>query len=78
MAIVVLVDLFPSKDSVQKQLVLKLVEDLENHLGVQAQRISISDVWKQQPPKAAAGESLHEYLKEVCSFLLRMPDPTIV
>ncbi|PQE06716.1 Amidase signature domain protein [Rutstroemia sp. NJR-2017a BBW] len=61
MAIVVPVDLFPSKDSLQKQLVLKLVEDLEKHLG----RISISDVWKQQPPKAAAGESLHEYLKEV-------------
>jgi hypothetical protein len=68
MAIVAPVDLFPSEDSLQKQLVLKLVEDLEKQLAVEAQRISISELWKQQPPQAAAGESLHDYLKEVCSL----------
>ncbi|PQE16360.1 hypothetical protein CJF32_00006229 [Rutstroemia sp. NJR-2017a WRK4] len=73
-AIVVPVDLFPSKDSLQKQLVLKLVEDLEKHLGVEAQRISISDVWKQQPPKAAAGDSLHEYLREVGASIFLYED----
>ncbi|PQE05256.1 Amidase protein [Rutstroemia sp. NJR-2017a BVV2] len=60
MAIVVPVDLFPSEDSLSKQLVPKLIEDLENHLEVEAQRIGMSEIWKQQPPQAAAGESLHE------------------
>jgi len=65
MAIVVPIDLFPSTDTLQKKLVLNLVEDLEKHLKVEARRISISGLWDDQPPQAAAGEHLHEYLKEV-------------
>ncbi|KUJ13471.1 uncharacterized protein LY89DRAFT_737451 [Mollisia scopiformis] len=65
MAIVVPIDLFPTADTPQKRLVLKLVEDLEKHLKVEAQRVSISGLWDDQPPQAAAGESLQDYLREV-------------
>ncbi|KAH8674353.1 hypothetical protein BGZ60DRAFT_513763, partial [Tricladium varicosporioides] len=67
MAIVVPIDLFPSTNTLQKKPVLDLIEDLENinNLKVGAQRVSISGLWGEQPPQAAAGESLHEYLKEV-------------
>ncbi|KAH8588310.1 amidase signature domain-containing protein [Bisporella sp. PMI_857] len=65
MAIVIPIDLFPPNDNLQKRLVLGLVEDLEDHLKIEAQRISISDLWNKQPPQAADGQSLHEYLKEV-------------
>ena len=66
MSIVVPIDLYPTDDTPQRRLVLKLVENLERHLKVEAQEISISGLWDEQPPTAATDQSLHDYLKEVC------------
>lgn len=46
------------------------ITDLEKHLGVSAQRISLGSVWDEVPPTEANGKSLREYLADVleCCF----------
>jgi hypothetical protein len=43
----------------------KFVATLENFLGIQADKISLSDIWDSKPPSEANGQSLEEYMRQV-------------
>jgi hypothetical protein len=60
-------NLVPPEDTLQKELVQAVVEDLESYLKVKAQRIDITALWGQNPPAEAGGEGLYTYLQEVCT-----------
>lgn len=44
----------------------KFVAMLEQFLEVKADKIRLSDAWDAHPPKEANGQTLEEYMKEVC------------
>lgn len=44
----------------------KFVAMLEHFLGVKADKMRLSDAWEAHPPKEANGQTLEEYMKEVC------------
>lgn len=44
----------------------KFVAMLEHFLQVKADKMRLSDAWDAQPPKEANGQTLEEYMKEVC------------
>lgn len=62
--IVLPLDLLPTEDTPQKHIVLDFVKDLETHLKIEADRISISDLWAKTTPERAKGQGLHEFLAE--------------
>ncbi|KAG8529751.1 uncharacterized protein KY384_005232 [Bacidia gigantensis] len=49
----------------RKKVVLDFLEDFGAFLHIKAERIKLSELWGQSPPKEAKGQSLHEYLKDV-------------
>lgn len=59
--IILPLDLLHTENTPQKRIVLDFVKDLETHLKVKADRISISDLWAQKPPDAAKRQGLHEF-----------------
>lgn len=63
-SIIVLTDLM-TEDTAQGQIVLNFVQDMEAHLGVKAERISVSDRWNQNPPVEAIRQGLHDFLATV-------------
>ncbi|KAF2252332.1 amidase signature enzyme [Trematosphaeria pertusa] len=63
--LVYLTDNMPTQHTEQKQLVMKLVDDLREYLGVDAVAVSLQKLWKDLPPAQVHGESLHDFLKEV-------------
>ena len=63
-SIIVLTDLM-TEDTAQGQVILDFVQDLESHLGVKAERVSMSDRWDQSPPREASGQRLHDFLAKV-------------
>lgn len=48
----------------------KFVATLEEFLGIQADKISLSDIWDSKPPSEADGQSLEEYMRQVSVFML--------
>ncbi|KAK6452929.1 hypothetical protein FP744_10009180 [Trichoderma asperellum] len=42
----------------------KLVATLEHFLGIQAEKVSLSDIWDSKPPSEADGQSLEEYMRQ--------------
>jgi hypothetical protein len=68
--LVFLTDNMPADDTPQKQAVMGVVRDLEAHLGVEAEAVSLEGVWNSKPPAAADGEKLHEFLAEVRQRIL--------
>jgi len=47
----------------------KLVATLEHFLGIQAEKVSLSDIWDSKPPSEADGQSLEEYMRQVSTTL---------
>lgn len=43
----------------------KFVATLERFLGIQADKVSLSDIWDSKPPSEANGQSLEEYMRQV-------------
>ena len=58
-------DLLPEEDNPQKKIVLDFLEDFESFLHIKADRIQLSELWAQSPPKEAEGQGMHEYLDDV-------------
>ena len=52
-------------ESAQDSMVLDLVGDLETYLGAKAERVNVEQVWNDEPPKEASGQTLHTYLADV-------------
>lgn len=46
----------------------KFVATLEHFLGVQADKISLSEIWNSKPPVEANGQGLEEYMRQVSVF----------
>lgn len=46
----------------------KFVATLEHFLGIQADKVSLSDIWDSKPPSEADGQSLEEYMRQVSVF----------
>lgn len=63
-SIIVLTDLM-TEDTTQGQIILDFIQDMESHLGIKAERISMSDRWDQNPPAEATGQGLHDFLAKV-------------
>jgi hypothetical protein len=49
----------------QIQLIDSFVVDLEKTFGVEHKKLSFEQVWHDDPPSEAKGETLMEYMKEV-------------
>ncbi|KAJ5623416.1 amidase signature enzyme [Penicillium lividum] len=49
-------------DPDQCDLALKLVKDMESHLGLQHCKVSFDDIWKSEPPYEAGGLSLIDFI----------------
>lgn len=49
----------------QTQLVKEFARDLAAFLKIEVRPVCMTAVWEQTTPKAAKGESLHTYLREV-------------
>lgn len=47
-------------------MVLKVATDLAAHFDVALQYVNLVKRWETSPPEEARGESLHDYLREVC------------
>lgn len=47
----------------------KFVATLESFLGIQADMVSLSEIWDSKPPSEADGQSLEEYMRQVSVFL---------
>jgi hypothetical protein len=56
--------LITNKD--QLKVIDEFTVDLEKSLGVEHQRVSLNDLWQANPPEEAEGESLQEYMRDVC------------
>ncbi|KAL9589174.1 MAG: hypothetical protein Q9203_002024 [Teloschistes exilis] len=63
--IVLPIDLLPADDTSQQRVVLDFLKDFETHMGIPANRISVSALWAENPPKEADGQGMHEYLEKV-------------
>lgn len=51
----------------------KFVATLEQFLGIQADKVSLSEIWDSKPPNEANGQSLEEYMRQVsCIFVPSM------
>lgn len=51
----------------------KFVATLEHFLGIQADKVSLSEIWDSKPPSEADGQSLEEYMKQVSVFVPASP-----
>lgn len=63
--IVLPIDLLPEDDTPQQRVFLDFLKDFETHMGITADRISVSALWAENPPKEADGQGMHEYLEKV-------------
>ncbi|KAI4200446.1 MAG: hypothetical protein LQ350_003894 [Teloschistes chrysophthalmus] len=59
------IDLLPEDETPQKSVVLDFLKDFETHMGINADRVSLSALWAENPPKEADGQTMHEYLEKV-------------
>lgn len=57
------------KNETQLALIDKFTEDLETSLGVACDRVSIHELWSSNPPAAAVGMVLEEYMKDVSALM---------
>lgn len=46
----------------------KFVATLESFLGIQADKVSLSEIWDSKPPVEADGQSLEAYMRQVSVF----------
>lgn len=46
----------------------KFVATLERFLGIQADKVSLSEIWDSRPPDEADGQSLEEYMRQVSTI----------
>ncbi|KAL8811955.1 MAG: hypothetical protein Q9223_001264 [Gallowayella weberi] len=60
--IVLPIDLLPENDTSQKRVVLDFLKDLESYWSITADRISVSALWAENPPKEADGQGMYDYL----------------
>lgn len=67
--IVYLNDLVRDLPKEQLSLLDGFVKDLEDFLGVKAQRLSLGDIWDDKPPSNADGQALQSFMKEVMPLL---------
>lgn len=63
---------FASTSEEDQALDGKFVAALEHFLGVKADKIRLSDAWDAKPPKEAGGQSLQDYLIEVCKIFAKL------
>ncbi|KAI4092830.1 MAG: hypothetical protein L6R37_007510 [Teloschistes peruensis] len=58
--IVLPIDLLPEDDTPQQRVFLDFLKDFETHMGITADRISVSALWAENPPKEADGQGMHD------------------
>lgn len=44
---------------------MDMVKDIESYCGFEAMRMNIEELWNSNPPTAAQGASLHDFLEDV-------------
>lgn len=52
----------------QRQIFAKFVSDLEGYFNIQAEHVSIPELWDRDPPADSKGMSLKKYLSEDVCF----------
>lgn len=62
---------FASISEGNQSLIDKFVAALEHFLGIQADKISLSDIWDSKPPVEADGQSLEQYMRLVSAYSCR-------
>jgi hypothetical protein len=55
-------DPLSSASSLQKTIFMDFLKDMEAYLDVNAEPVSVVDLWSESPPEQAEGVAISEYL----------------
>jgi len=62
-SVLYLTDFFPAANPDQEAITLQFMNVLEDFLGVTATKISLAELWLENPPEEAEGKSLAKFLE---------------
>ena len=65
-AVIWVSDFWSTIDQQQVDIARCFVKDIQMHLDVKAEDVSLADEWEKNPPKEAGGQSLMDYISPVC------------